>query len=743
MVKQAIATKRIGANTPAGRVLQAPPVVVITSPAAGATITSPFTATWTFSSPGGRTHAASQAKLTDPSGSIIFAAGYTTLTSWVSTALLPQAATLLLTVEVTDSFGVTGTSSITVYTASVTAAVAPVNRDVGTIYEVAINGRGLMLADTPDTKHEHKVQLAGLQPQRFATSSTPFSEAIDRYTFVSMKDFSGGAGQTYLNRDSSIPTAFYKSEGVNVFTPGEVSMLPSCSLSAASAVADGRLVSANGTLYWSSATAVVSYFDVSFVVQTFTLPAAVQAFVSDGNFWYASTPSGIYRNNTPAVPAVWSTLADCKVLAWTGGRLCAARPSASLLTDRFTTIGPAGTEEVAGGRLTLPLGWQITDITGSGGFTYFTAMSATKGALYVWQTGSTNAPAVAFEFPTGQRPVACLSYLGQVMVRCSVALQSGNSGAIIYRMPIEATGAVSAVRVVDIGLKGTPGIKGPGIFFALDNLVLFSWPQMTEAGNPGFGAIDLAGGGYSTWVYAPVVSAASITSAAQFGGFVYFFLAGTGVETFLPGGDDVSAVHTGWIQTSVCDMNTSIPKVLDTLNLSVNQFSTSLQGVTVAVSYNSGLSTIPTSLALLSGVNSVTVPWGVQTRSFALRFNLTFTSYLETKPKFEGATVKLHPIGIADEIVVLPVLCADNAADVQGRDLKENGVRAGSKTASWLRSLMQTRVALQDVDWPTSGIVNLYEVVGVETSSVGKRVAKTNQHERTWVVTLTLRRSAV
>jgi hypothetical protein len=741
MPRQVIASRRIGANTPAGRVLAAPPSVTITAPLAGASITSPVAVSWTFSSPGGRAHVSSVAKLTDPSGVIIYDQGSTTLTTWNTAALLPQTATLLLTVTVTDSFGETGTSSVTVYTASVLPAVVPVNKQVGSVYEIGINGRGFMLADTPDTKHEHKVQLAGLQPQRFATSATPFSEAIDRYTLVGFRDFSGGAGQTFLNRDSSIPNAFFKSEGVNVFgNPGEVTMLPASTLSSANASTDGRIVSAGGNLYWSDGTPVIRYYDSSFTLQSYTLVSYnVQSLASDGTNVYAGSSNGIYRN----FPPVWSaSMTDCKVLAWAGGRLCAGRPSAGLLTDRFTTIGPAGTEEVAGGRLTLPLGWEITSISGSGGFVYFTAMSTTKGALYVWQTGSANAPAIAYEFPAGQRPVTCLSYLGQVMVRCAVDLQAGKSGAIIYRMPIEASGAVSAVRVVNIGLEGTAGVRGPGVFVAQDNLVLFSWPEMTEAGQPGFGAIDLSGGGYSTWIYAPITTASNITDATLHRGGVYSWVAGQGLVSS-GGPTGLSYLNSGWIQTSVCDLNTSIPKVLDTLNMSVDQFTRVGQSVVVDVSYNSNLSTVSPDLPPLAGQNSVSSPWGVQTQSFALRFNLAFFTISESKPKFEGATVKLHPIGLADEIVMLPVLCADNQSDVAGRDIPENGYRAGTKAATYLRSLVQTRVALQDVDWPYTGVVNIFEVVGVETASVGKRVARTNQHERSWIVTLTLRRSAV
>jgi hypothetical protein len=742
MPRQVIASRRVGANTPGGRVLQAPPSVVITAPLAGATVTSPLTATWTFSSSAGRAHSASRAVLSDLSGAIVFDAGFTTLTSWTTTAILPQAATLLLTVTVTDSFGQTATSSVQVYTNALVPAVAVVNPKVGGIYEVGINGRGFMLADTPDTKHEHKVQLAGLQPQRFATSSTPFSEAIDRYTLVGFKDFSGGAGQTFLNRDSSVPTAFYQSEGVDVFSKaGEVRMLPASVLSSTNASTTGYVASGAGNLYWVDGTTTLRWYDSAYTIQSLVFGFALQSLTSDGNYWYAGSSVGVYSGILGG-PPVWSSVADCKVLAWAGGRLCAGRPSAGLLTDRFTTIGPGGTEEVVGGRLTLPLGWQITAISGSGGFVYFTAMSATKGALYVWQTGSANAPAIAYEFPVGQRPVACLAYLGQVMVRCAVDLPANKSGAIIYRMPIEASGAVSAVRVVSIGLEGTAGVRGPGVFVAQDNLVLFSWPEMTAAGQPGFGAIDLSGGGYSTWIYAPPVTASNITDAVLHRGGIYFWVAGQGLVSS-GGPTGLAYLDTGWLQTSVCDLNTSIPKVLDTLTSSVNQFTRAGQQVTIDVSYNSNLSTVSSGLPALSGQNSVTSNWGVQTQSFALKFNLNFTTVAESKPKFEGATVKLHPIGLADEIVVLPVLCADSQSDVAGRDIPENGLRAGTKAAVWLRSLMQTRVALQDVDWPHTGVVNLYEVVGVETSSVGKRVAKTNQHERTWIVTLTLRRSAV
>ena len=67
----------------------------------------------------------------------------------------------------------------------------PLHPEVGTLYDIAINGVGLSLYDGQGTFPELRVRrvTVPLDPERFSTSSTPFSDNVQRYVFSAWADF--------------------------------------------------------------------------------------------------------------------------------------------------------------------------------------------------------------------------------------------------------------------------------------------------------------------------------------------------------------------------------------------------------------------------------------------------------------------------------------------------------------------------------------------------------------------------
>ena len=90
------------------------------------------------------------------------------------------------------------------------------NTAVGHRYQVGINGVGYMLADHPEKGDEYRRQVIPLDPQRLATSDTPFSEAIERYSFAAADTWESGSGQRYLHRGSSTAAAYHESTGLDL-----------------------------------------------------------------------------------------------------------------------------------------------------------------------------------------------------------------------------------------------------------------------------------------------------------------------------------------------------------------------------------------------------------------------------------------------------------------------------------------------------------------------------------------------
>jgi hypothetical protein len=88
--------------------------------------------------------------------------------------------------------------------------------------------------------------------------------------------------------------------------------------------------------------------------------------------------------------------------------------------------------------------------------------------------------------------------------------------------------------------------------------------------------------------------------------------------------------------------------------------------------------------------------------------------------------VRLHVIGVADELVQLPINCADEVSDLRGRPLPENAPGAGIRRAQQLRGLIHQQVKFQDVDWPWTGEAGVWEVQDV---MILERAATMDRHQ--------------
>ena len=133
---------------------------------------------------------------------------------------------------------------------------------VGTVYEVGMAGEGYMLYDNRDGtagQFRYGRQTAGLQSQRFATGSTPFEQAVDRYSFGSMSDFRGGRGQSYADRVGSAESAYLESEGVDPWTPGKLTLLHDMDQEFADTYASLRMTEVDGSLFVQTADDELTY----------------------------------------------------------------------------------------------------------------------------------------------------------------------------------------------------------------------------------------------------------------------------------------------------------------------------------------------------------------------------------------------------------------------------------------------------------------------------------------------------
>jgi hypothetical protein len=626
--------------------------------------------------------------------------------------------------------------SYVLFTAETDSAVDFEDNDkVGSVYEIGINGVGYMLADSPEQPVERRSST--LQPPRFTTGDTPFSEAIERYTFLGYSDFKGGAGQFLRSRAESDPSRFWDSHGINPFEDEGLQLLHSTSVSRAGAYASARMIVSGGTAYLVTDVGDLDAQDEpGGAVTSFTIAAAAAptSLASDGNYWYYADGAAIFRGRLPSDPgAAWSAI-DADLIEWVGDRLAAVYDLASEWC--VTTLAPDGTEEVVGGRFQYPAdaGTSISAITSGDGFMWFALNKADRNSVvHYWQLGSADTyAAIGLELPAGQAVMAMGFYLGNLFIKATEIKPDFSYRNYIYRC-IPDQGRLNAELVVqyDTTDADTPSY---GAFVGIGRLVLFPWFEMTTEDVPksGLGAIDLSTGGYSKWL--TTSSTAVIRDVGNWGGRAVFLQDGDLVA------EDDTYVASGWLWTSQDDLASTLQKVLDQVSVLTDPLPTN-SSVSVSRSIDSGNSYSSVGSALeLSG--SSTKTWLVSTiaRTIGLELTLTSSDGLFT-PKLQAAQARVHPLPISDQLLVLPINCADQLSGLNGAPLPVNAPGAGLKRSKVLESLIGTQVRLQDIDWALTRTASIWEVVDVATTTRGVFDKHQNRRVDTAVTTLTLRRA--
>lgn len=692
-----IAQDGLGSGQIAGALYRDPPVVAVTGPT-GPQSTDTVTVAWSFTSTLSKTQASYRVQILDQAGSAVLYDSGTipgAATSFACPFLLSGGS--LYTAKVIASDGIDIGTDTSAFSAVLDDIVDfPAEDQVGPVFEVAINGEGYRLADTPERPYRRST--GQLQAPRLATGDTPFSEAIERYTFLGTGDWSLGAGQRVGSRPTSDPRAFWDSENVNPFEPGKVSLLPATSeLFTSSAGAVGAVV-ASGHLFCATASDTVKRLTTpggSPTTMTFTGDTLVDL-ASDGTNWYAAnTDEEIFRGSGTSIGAAWANLtavtSQVRLIEWCSDRLAVVYVNGSS-QHVVSTLTPAGAEEVAAGRFKYD-NVSIDAICSGDGYMWYAANRTDRSVIYAWKIGSTDAPFIALDLPVGEAVTNMFFYLGNVMLRTNVGT--------IYRA-VSSSGELTPERIVEN--------VGVGPFTGLDRFVLFGWEDMSTDGRSGVGAIDLSTGGWCRWIQASAAGDnGPVTAAFSWLGKVGFLVDGSGPQYT---SDTLSA--TGFVTSSVNDLASSMTKVFDELTLSIDPLPASAT-VEAEVSYDAGVSFTPVGEITATGLREARWALGRQSARVAVKVILNAAGVVS--PSLSMVQVKLHPLSVVDTVVELPILCANRQNGMNGVEIQD--ARGGVERARLLESLVGTRVAFQDVDYPLTGLVETWEMVSAEFTSVG------------------------
>jgi hypothetical protein len=422
---------------------------------------------------------------------------------------------------------------------------------------------------------------------------------------------------------------------------------------------------------------------------------------SDGTYWYvANTADEIFRGTNTTIGAAWVDLTAQGTVTrveWCSDRLAVVYTNGSGQSV-VSTLGPSGTEEVAGGRFKYT-GATVAAITSGDGYIWYAVNRTDRSVVFAWKLGSTDAPFVAVDLPVGEAVTELFFYLGNVMIR----VDRGTGGTIYRSVPSDGT--LTPERVVE--LDGAQTVAGG--FTGVDRFVLFGWEDMSVDGRSGVGAIDLSTGGWCRWLQAAAAGDnGSVGSLYNWDGLAGFVVNGSGVMH-----TSTSLSTSGFITSSVMDLASSLTKVIDSISISTDPLGSGA-GVEVLVSTDSGTSFTEFGTVNTPGVRAGSWPINRQAATVAVRLNLTATS---VSPVVTMMQVKLHPLSLVDMVVELPISCADRQVGLNGLEI-QNSV-GGLQRARELESLVGTRVVFQDVDYPSTGEVQVWEMVAAEYTSVG------------------------
>ena len=324
--------------------------------------------------------------------------------------------TFSITDPVVDPIGIVGTT-------------AQLYENTSNVYDVAIGGQPFLLAASD--RFPYQRQTATYRKQQFDNSKEIGEQAFEGWWLRSQSSFHLGAGINYLDPylSENVQYRFNDSAGVDVWTPGQVSMLPDTENVFAlsdnvnmfgatdSLDQDCVFVSSNTTLTRIAADgtdATVAYGGSGTNITSLT---------QDGLNYYAANDTGIYRGSltgTGATGSIYYQTGDKTVMGFVKQRLVAAiGPSVYEITTSTGATGPL----VADKRYTHPdTNWRWTSIVEGPQAVYASGYRGTNSSILKFSLSTAGVmptltqAVTAADFPDDEHVTALGVYLGTYML---------------------------------------------------------------------------------------------------------------------------------------------------------------------------------------------------------------------------------------------------------------------------------------------------------------------------------------
>jgi hypothetical protein len=339
-------------------------------------------------------------------------------------------------------------------------------------FDVAIGGMPFIYAITDQTPY--KRQTAEFRTQRFDNARDPGEQSLSGsgYWIRSQSSFHLGGGITYqepiVGTPDEVKFQFSDSVGIDPWTPGQLKLLHSTSLTQASTARSGvfstiisgveYLVKVTGSAAVTArVTLTTTAGTTTTVINNTQITEEILYGAMGGNDLMLVTPTKVWRYSFDAVSpalhqdyAINTANATSAFIAYVKQRFMLAFTDTARNTFVYELVRNLGssinisTLTAVNGSSTLPIGFRFMGITESSGAIYVGGFSGDEGLalkISVDNTGSLSTMTTVLVLPRGETLTAMYGYLGTFVavgtsrgVRIAIADADGNLsyGPLVY-----------------------------------------------------------------------------------------------------------------------------------------------------------------------------------------------------------------------------------------------------------------------------------------------------------------------
>ena len=530
-------------------------------------------------------------------------------------------------------------------------------------------------------------ETADFRRQRIDSERNPGEQSLDSGLWIRSQatwHYGGGLSSAEPLEVSETESRFRftQSGGVDIWTPGQASLLNSTSKVLNSAGSNQLLLGVtDGVLHASATTLTYIAASGGSTAVTWGGSTAITSMTTDGANYYVADTDGIWKGalNSGAGSKIWNT-GSATVIRWVKSRLMATVGKGIY---ELTAAGPTLPTALDAGSA-RPSNWTWVDISESPQAIYFTGYAGDQSTIEtVAVTSSASSivlsqPVVIAEMPRGEVVKSLYAYVGRYLIIGTskgvrvgaISTSTTADGALtIGPLIIETSdGSTDAVAIgpfvyVTVGSKGNAGDRAQRAgLWRLDLGTNLNQSALQFAS-----AADLV---------SPSGTAGNAVQVTVSGTTLFFAVNSAGVFQ-----QDSTYVSEGWLETGRIRLGTVENKAWRDIRLlgvqdmdgTVAAYASFVDSGTPstwgAVISSSG--TAPDSTGGLSSVAPSAQP------SMYVAFKLATTD-TAVSPLFVGYQLRAIPAPRRTQLVSVPLLCYDWEID-------KNGSRVGHLGSSWER----------------------------------------------------------